>query len=134
MHSVGAVCLDCWNSVYERIDGESISPQIRHELLLNEAMYKNWIAPNTLNQVSINNLGCSLCSIGSLLKHCNIRALKISGRGRGTEYVKHQILILNTVIDMFCQNQSIERVQEYVQQVLGMDHCIDNGYCVMRGI
>ena len=133
MHSVGAVCLDCWNSVYERINGESISPQMRHELLLNEAMYKNWIAPNAMNQVSVNNLGCSLCSIGSLLKHNNVKTLKISGRGRGTDYVKHQILILNTAIDMFCQNQPIESVQKYVQRVLGADHCIDNGYCIMRG-
>lgn len=44
MHSVGAVCLDCWNSVYERINGESISPQMRHELLLNEAKVLNIIS------------------------------------------------------------------------------------------
>lgn len=133
MHSVGAICLDCWNTTYERVDGNRLELEDGKELMVTEAAYQNWIAPNVRQQVSVPNLGCSLCSIGELLRHKNIHALKISGRGRGVDFVRCQISIVHNVIKLFSQNKSVKDVQGYVQQVLGTDHCMDHGYCIMRG-
>ena len=133
LHSIGAICLDCWNTTYERVDGNFLDIKDRKELMITEAAYRNWIAPNALPQVSVSNLGCSLCSIGELLKHKNIRTVKISGRGRDTDFVRHQVRIVNTVIELFSHNKSVQDIQDYVRQALGTDHCVDHGYCVMRG-
>lgn len=132
MHNMGAICMECWNSVYETVDGKEISLELKQELLLNEALYKDWMQASVALQNDMN-LGCSLCSVGVLMKYPNISTFKLSGRGKGISFVVDAVRITKDVIT-FCQKEdSVEKVQKFVQEKLGSRFCQDYTYCIMRG-
>lgn len=134
MHGIGAFCKDCWNGTYESIDGTELPGDLQRKILDNQTAYRKWISPEQLNGAQVGNLGCSLCSVGNILQHSNIKSLKLSGRGRSTEFVKTQVQITKTVIELFQKQKSKEFIQKYVQQMLGQQYCVDYTYCIMRGI
>lgn len=134
MHGVGTFCKDCWDGTYESVDGNEISKEKKIFIEDNQRAYRKWISPENAEDTIINDLGCSLCAVGNLLQHENIKAIKLSGRGRSSEFVKIQIQAAKEVIRMFKIKQGIGSVQKYIRQMLGPQYCVDYTYCIMRGI
>lgn len=134
LHGIGTFCKDCWDGVYESVTGSEISKEKKRAISDNQKAYRQWISPETAKDTLIDNFGCSLCAVGNMMQYENIKAIKLSGRGRSSEFVKVQIQAAKEVIRMFEMNQGIKIVQKYIQQTLGPQYCADYAYCVMRGI
>lgn len=134
MHGIGTYCKDSWKGTYNSLDGTKIHSNIRTKLEYNHNIYRSWISPDRVEAKTTDNLACSLCAIGDFLHYPNIKAIKISGRGRCSGFVKMQIKISKRVICMFENGSNISEVKKYVSDTLGLQYCIGENYCNMRGI
>jgi len=133
MHGVvGTLCKADWVGCYERFDGRAITKKDEIRIAEAQEMYRIYAAPEIASNVSIGSLGCSLCSVSELLKHENIKSIKVSGRGRSADYIKMQITMSKKVIELYQKQQSYDVVRNVIRNALGEQYCVDRRYCMMR--
>lgn len=136
-HDIGTICMDPWNGDFFECESAENSHVVLCEEK-DEEVFRRWTRnyPNSKGvHRTFGNIGCSLCSLPSLLKYSNLNSLKIVGRGKSTEIKCELVKIAAQGIEMALKGDSREMIRKYVSEKLpyNKDMCVSNRYCIIRG-